>query len=133
MDKIGEDTEKSALPWDVIKQSTFVPVADLAATKVKLKELHDQRMAKSEEYKMLQQDIQDMKKREKEVSVSLNMVKLKAERDSLEAKSLARTNQIRALRGLTLLKKGDKSTKEERFDFVEDESLKVMADLMQIK
>ena len=133
MDKIGEDTEKSALPWDVIKQSTFVPVADLAATKVKLKELHDQRMAKSEEYKMLQQDIQEMKKREKEVSVSLNMVKLKAERDSLETKSLSRTNQIRALRGLTPLKKGDKSTKEERFDFVEDESLKVMADLMQIK
>ncbi|WP_432709626.1 carboxy terminal-processing peptidase [Pedobacter sp.] len=133
MDKIGEDTEPSALPWDEIRKSTYVPVTDLTATKAKLKELHDQRMQKSEEYKLLQQDIQDMKKRENEVSVSLNIAKLKAERDSLEAKSLARTNKLRELRGLPPLKKGDKSTKEERFDFVEDESLKVMADLMQIQ
>jgi carboxyl-terminal processing protease len=51
----------------------------------------------------------------------------------LEAKNLARTNLLRASRGLAAIKKGDKITKEESFDFVEDESLKVMADLMQLK
>lgn len=132
MDKIGEDTEPSALPWDVIKPSSYVMVKDLSLTRASLVKLHENRMASSLDYKMLQQDIQEMKKREKEVSVSLNMNKLKAERDSLEVNALVKINQLRVLRGLAPVKKGDKINKKENFDFVENESLKVMADLMQI-
>ena len=133
LDKIGEDTEKSALPWDTVNKSNFVPVADLTATKVELVKLHDQRMANSLDYKTLQQDLADLKKREGENSVSLNEVKLKKERDSLEAKALAKTNLLRSSRGLAPVKKGDKITKEESFDFVQDESLKIMADWLQLK
>lgn len=133
MDKIGEDTEPSALPWDVIRKSDFAPVTDLTSSRAKLMSLHNQRMQKSQEYKMLQQDIVEMQKRDNEKSISLNIEKLKAERDRMEAASLARTNQLRALRGLAPLKKGDKVTKEERFDFVEDESLQVMADLVNLQ
>lgn len=133
MDKIGEDTEPSALPWDVIMPSVFVPVNDLTAVKSNLVKLHEERMKSSLEYKMLKQEIVDMKAREKEVSVSLNMGKLKAERDSLEKKSLSRANELRALRGLEPVKKGDKVKKDETFDFMQEESLKVMADLMQMK
>lgn len=89
-------------------------------------------MVNSLDYKMLQEDITDMKKRDSEVSVTLNENKLKAERDSLEAKNLAKVNQLRAYRGLAPVKKGDKIKKEDSFDFVENESLKVMADLMQM-
>ena len=133
MDKIGEDTEKSALPWDTVNKSNFVPVADLTTTKAELVKLHNQRMAASLDYKTLQQDLAELKKREGEKSVSLNEVKLKKERDSLEAKSLVKTNMLRASRGLSPVKKGDKIKKEDSFDFVEDESLKVMADLLQLK
>jgi len=133
LDKIGEDTEKSALPWDVIQSSNFTPVANLGNVRSELLKLHDQRMAGSLDYKMLQQDISDLKKRDTETSVTLNEAKLKVEGDSLEAKNLLRTNQLRAERGLPAVKKGDKITKEESFDFVENESLKVMADLMQLK
>jgi carboxyl-terminal processing protease len=132
MDKIGEDTEKSALPWDEIKRSNFTPVADLSPIKPELIKLHKERMAKSLDYKILNQDIADMKKREKEVSITLNEAKLKAERDSLEAKGLEKTNLLRAERGLPPVKKGDKINKEESFDFVQEESLKVMLDLMKI-
>nr|WP_199076872.1 carboxy terminal-processing peptidase [Pedobacter sp. ASV19] len=132
MDKIGEDTEPSALPWDVVNRSNFTPVQDLSAVRPVLVKQHEQRMANSLDYKVLQQDIADMKKRDNEVSVTLNENKLKAERDSLEAKALAKTNELRASRGLPPIKKGDKITKEDSFDFVENESLKVMADLMQI-
>ncbi|WP_337856633.1 carboxy terminal-processing peptidase [Pedobacter sp. GR22-6] len=132
LDKIGEDTEKSALPWDEITRSNYQTVADLNPIKPSLVKLHNERMAKSLDYKMLQEDLAELKKRDGEVSVTLNETKLKAERDSLEAKSLARTNQLRASRGLKPVKKGDKITKEESFDFVEDESLKVMADFMQM-
>ncbi|NRF38662.1 carboxy terminal-processing peptidase [Pedobacter foliorum] len=132
MDKIGEDTEKSALPWDEIKRSNFTPVADLNPIKPELVKLHEERMAQSLDYKILNQDIADMKKREKEVSITLNEAKLKAERDSLEAKALEKTNLLRAERGLPPVKKGDKINKEESFDFVEEESLKVMLDLMKV-
>jgi carboxyl-terminal processing protease len=132
MDKIGEDTEPSALPWDVVNRSNFTAVQDLSAVRPVLVKQHEQRMANSLDYKVLQQDIADMKKRDTEVSVTLNENKLKAERDSLEAKALAKTNELRASRGLPPVKKGDKITKEDSFDFVENESLKVMADLMQM-
>lgn len=132
MDKIGEDTEKSALPWDEVKRSNFKAVADLNPIKPELIKLHEERMAKSLDYKILNQDIADMKKREKEVSITLNEAKLKAERDSLEAKSLEKTNLLRAERGLAPIKKGAKVSKEESFDFVEEESLKVMLDFMKV-
>jgi carboxyl-terminal processing protease len=132
LDKIGEDTEKSALPWDEVKRSNFTPVANLENARNELLKLHEQRMAKSLDYKMLQQDIAELKKREVETAVTLNEVKLKAERDSLEAKNLERTNLLRASRGLPAVKKGDKITKDESFDFVEDESLQVMGDFMNL-
>lgn len=132
MDKIGEDTEPSALPWDEVQKSNFVPVANLSAIKTDLINLHKQRMDKSLDYKIMEEDIAESKKREGEVSVSLNETKLKAERDSLEVKNLAKINSLRAARGLPAVKKGDKVKKDEIFDFVQDESLKIMADLMDI-
>ena len=131
MDKIGEDTEPSALPWDVIPSSSFTAVANLSAVKAGLMKNSEQRIANSLDFKYLKEDIVELKKRDKEVSVPLNETKLKAERDAQEAKSLARQNDLRALRGLPAIKKGEKVTKQDSFDFIEDESLKVMGDFMQ--
>ncbi|GGE59976.1 peptidase S41 [Pedobacter psychrotolerans] len=131
MDKIGEDTEPSALPWDVIPSSSFTAVANLSTVKAGLMKNSEQRVANSLDFKYLKEDIVELKKRDKEVSVPLNEAKLKAERDAQEAKSLARQNDLRALRGLPAIKKGEKVTKQDSFDFIEDESLKVMGDFMQ--
>lgn len=131
MDKIGEDTEPSALPWDVIPSSNFKTVANLSAVKAGLIKNSEQRVANSLDFKYLKQDIAELKKRDAEISVPLNEAKLKAERDAQEAKSLARQNELRALRGLPAIKKGEKITKQDSFDFIEDESLKVMGDFMQ--
>jgi len=133
MDKIGEDIETSALPWDEVQKSNFIPVNNVTAVKPELIKLHEERMKKSLDYKSLIQDIADMKKRDLETSVTLNENKLKAERDSLEAKSLEKLNMLRASRGLPAVKKGDKIKKDENFDFFEDESMHVMADLIQLK
>jgi len=133
MDKVGEDTEASALPWDEVQKSNFIAVANLSDVRAELVKLHDARMEKSLDYKTLVQDIADMKKRNLETSVTLNENKLKSERDSLEAKSLEKINKLRATRGLGPVKKGDKIKKDENFDFLEDETLKVMADYIQLK
>lgn len=132
LDKIGEDTEPSALPFDVIKPSNYQPVANLAMLKKELLKLHNERMAKSLDNKTLEEDIAESKKRDAETKVTLNEAKLKAERDALEAKNLARLNNLRAAKGLPPVKKGDKATKEEPFDFVQEESLKIMADFIKM-
>jgi carboxyl-terminal processing protease len=133
IDKIGEDTEPSALPWDEVQKSNFIPVADLTALRPELIKRHNERMEKSLDYKSLVQDIADMQKRELETSVTLNQAKLKMERDSLEAKSLDKINKLRVARGLSPVKKGDKVKKDENFDLFEDESMKVMADFIKLK
>ena len=53
------------------------------------------------------------------------------ERDSLEAKSLSRLNELRSARGLAPVKKGDK-IKDEAYDFVQEESLQIMIDLIKL-
>lgn len=132
LDKIGEDTEPSALPFDMIKPSNYKAVADLTDIKANLLRLHEQRMKSSLDYKVLNEDIADSKKRDGETSITLNESKLKAERDALEAKNLTRLNELRASRGLAPVKKGDKIAKDENYDLVEDESIKVMIDLMKM-
>ncbi|WP_237088315.1 carboxy terminal-processing peptidase [Nubsella zeaxanthinifaciens] len=131
LDKIGEDTEPSALPFDMVNPSTYNVVYDLNAAKANLLKLHQKRMEKSLDYKMLKEDIAEGKKRENETSVTLNEAKLKAERDALEAKSLARMNQLRAEKGLAPIKKGEKTPKQEASDFIEDESMNIMIDFMK--
>ncbi|MNL19378.1 Tail-specific protease precursor [compost metagenome] len=132
MDKIGEDTEPSALPWDEVRKSNFTPVANLTPVKAELARLHQQRMDRSLDYKMLQEDLAEAKKSRDDTSISLNEAKLKAERDSVETKNLAKINALRASRGLSPVKKGDKVKKEENYDFIQDESLKIVADLMNL-
>lgn len=131
MDKIGEDTEPSALPFDMVKPSNFKVVADLNDVKASLLKLHEQRMSNSVAYKVLQDDIADSKKRDGQTTITLNQAKLKAERDALEAKSLIRLNELRAARGLAPVKKGDK-IKDEVYDFVQEESLQIMIDLIKL-
>ena len=131
MDKIGEDTEPSALPWDVIPSSNFKSVANLTAVKPNLIKNSEQRVANSLDFKYLKEDIAEMKKRDAETSVTLNEAKLKSERDAQEVKSLSRANELRAARGLPALKKGEKTTKQDAYDFIEEESLHVMGDFMQ--
>lgn len=131
-EKYGESSEPAALPFDVIKPAPFSPVANLNPVKAQLAKQHEQRMKASTEFKYLMEDIQQFKKREGENSVTLNEAQLKREREEQEAINLRRTNQRRALKGLPALKKGEVAPKSEN-DFIQEESLKVMADFIQMK
>lgn len=130
-EKYGESSEPSALPFDRIKPAPFSAVSNLNPIKPLLAKQHETRMRASTEYKYLLEDIQQFKKREEENSVTLNEVQLKKERDEQEAINLARTNQRRALQGLPPLKKGEIAPKQDN-DFIQDESLKVMADYIRL-
>ncbi|MDN3597289.1 carboxy terminal-processing peptidase [Mucilaginibacter myungsuensis] len=107
MDKYGEDTEPSALPFDMIAKSNYTPVGSVATVLPKLAKLHNDRMAKNDNYKYMLADIQEYKKRDAETTVSLNEATLKKQRDEDEKTAFERVNLKRVASGFPALKKGD--------------------------
>lgn len=130
-EKFGESSERSALPWDQIKPSSFTAVADLTNLKDQLKAVHESRMEQSPEYAYLLEDIEEFQKLDSIQEISLNQDKLKQEREKTRAKNRARINKGLELRGLPLWKEGDPQPKTD-FDFILDESLNVIADYIRL-
>ncbi|HET8828038.1 MAG TPA: carboxy terminal-processing peptidase [Pelobium sp.] len=141
-DKYGESAEPSALPWDEIASSKFTKIADLSSAIAELDAKHDARMKTSKEYTYLLQDIAEFKKRNTDVSLPLNEIALKKQREELEAKNLKRENERRVSRGLPPIPKKDKNEnkvsldlspkeekiKEDNFDFIQNETIKIITD-----
>ena len=132
LDKYGEDTEPSAMPFDIIAKSDYTKVGDFTAVIPQLTKLHDQRMSSSESYKYLMQDIADFKKRENEKSVTLNEQQLKKERDADEQKTFERENVKRVAMGFKPLKKGETKPRNEDLDFLKIEAGQVLTDYINL-
>ncbi|MDN3581657.1 carboxy terminal-processing peptidase [Mucilaginibacter flavus] len=132
MDKYGEDTEPSAMPFDVIEKSDFTKAGDFTSVLPTLKKMHDQRMATSDSYKYMLEDIADYKKHDTETSVTLNESELKKQRDTDEQKAFERNNLRRVALGLPALKKGDKKAKDEDLDFVKREAGQILTDYISL-
>jgi len=130
-EKFGESSEKAALPWDQINSAKFNKVSNLAPINKKLEEQHQKRLAKSPEYKFLLEDIEEFNKLDAAPQISLNQTKLKKERDINKEKGRARINKLLELHNKPLWKEGQPQPKVE-FDFILDESLNVMADLIPL-
>lgn len=130
-EKFGESSEKAALPWDQIKSAKFNKVNDLTATNKTLQELHEKRLANSQENKFLLEDIEEFNKLDVAPQISLNQAKLKQERDANKEKNRTRINKLLELHNMPLWKEGQPQPKIE-FDFILDESLNVMADLIPL-
>jgi carboxyl-terminal processing protease len=132
LDKYGEDTEPSALPYDMIKQSTYTKVGDFTTVLPQLNKMHQDRMTASPSYKYLLEDIADFKKRDNEKSVTLNEEQLKKQRDADEATSFERNNQRRVALGLPALKKGESRPKKEDLDFLKIEAGQILTDYISL-
>lgn len=133
LDKYGEDTEPSALPFDMIAKSTYTKTGDLSPVIPQLTKLHEQRMANSANYKYMLEDLADYKKRQSETSITLNEQALKEQRDADEKKNFERNNQRRAALGLPALKKGDPRPKNEDLDFLKMEAGQIMTDFINLE
>ena len=132
LNKYGEDTEPSALPFDVIAKSDYTKVGDFSGITPKLNQLHEQRMAGSTSYKLLMEDIADFQKHESEKSVPLNEQELKKQRDADEQKSFQRDNEKRVALGLKPLKKGEAKPRNEDLDFLKIEAGQVLTDYINL-
>jgi len=128
LEKYGEDTEPSAMPFDVIPETAFSKAGDIATVVPQLKKLHDGRMATSASYKYYLEDISEIKKHDGENSISLNEAALKKQREADDQESFERMNKRRVAMGLAALKKGDKRLKDDDLDFIKQEAGQIMSD-----
>jgi carboxyl-terminal processing protease len=128
MDKYGEDTEPSAMPFDVIAKSGYTKVGDFTPVLPQLRKLHEQRMESSVNYKYLLEDISAFKKHQAEKSITINEEQLKKQRDADEKKSFEDDNLRRVAMGLPTLKKGQSKPRNEDLDFLKREAGQILTD-----
>lgn len=93
MEEYGESSMKNALPWDTIKPSEYVSAGDVAKFVPELTKLHDDRVAKDPDYQILVERAAEEEKLFREKSVSVNLLKRKADQAAQEAKELKRMNE----------------------------------------
>jgi carboxyl-terminal processing protease len=132
LDKYGEDTEPSALPFDVIGKQPYTKVGDFSNVIPQLTKIHEQRMASAASFKYLQEDIADIKKHEEDRSITLNEQELKKQRDADEARAFERDNERRLALGLKPLKKGETKPKKEDLDFLKLEAGQILTDYITL-
>ena len=132
LDKYGEDTEPSAMPFDIIAKTNYTRAGDFSVVLPQLKKLHNQRMENSASYKYLLQDIADFKKHDAEKSINLNEQKLKQQRDADDKKSFEGENLRRAAMGLSPKKKGQAEPKNEDLDFLKKEAGQILTDYISL-
>ncbi len=133
LDKYGEDTEASALPFDMIARSSYSPVGSFSTVIPQLKSMHDSRMQTNVTYKNLLEDIAEYKKRDAEKTVTLNEAELKKQREEEDATSLSHDNARRAVLGLKPLVKGDPRPKDKDADFLKIEAGQILTDYIGLK
>ncbi|MFD0751584.1 carboxy terminal-processing peptidase [Mucilaginibacter calamicampi] len=132
LDKYGEDTDPSALPFDVIAKSQYTKVADINTVLPQLSQLHQARMKNSVVYKNLLADIEEYKKKAAENTMMLNIDVLKKQRDEDEQKSFDRNNALRVAMGRPALKKGEAKPKKEDLDALKLEAGQILVDYIGI-
>jgi carboxyl-terminal processing protease len=101
LDEVGESSLEAALPWDTIPTATFqrfASPAPLPPVSVLDSNEAERRKADASFQWLVQSIAADEKLRERK-SVSLNLAKRKAERDTLDAERLKRENVRRAALG----------------------------------
>ncbi|MGI4021629.1 MAG: carboxy terminal-processing peptidase [Janthinobacterium lividum] len=133
LDKYGEDTEPSALPFDMIAKGNYATTGSFSAAIPQLKTLHDARMQSNVNYKNLVEDIADYKKRDAEKSVTLNEAELKKQHEEDDAKTLSHDNARRAALGLKPLVKGAPRVKDKDADFLKIEAGQILTDYIRLK
>lgn len=130
-EKYGESSEPSALPWDQIKATDFAPVTDLSSVIAQLGQKHQTRMETSRAYQFLLEDIDLMQQRDSETSVTLQEEKLKKEREENRLKNKNRTEALQEMR-INVPGIGVPTNVDEGLDFIQEESLAVMADYVAL-
>jgi len=91
---IGEDSQENALRWDEIRPANYrIYDAALKDFIPRLRQMHLARIAKDREFQYLLEDIEELKKKKEEKTISLQIEKRRKERELAEAKKERRKKE----------------------------------------
>lgn len=142
--EIGEDALPEALAWDQIKGVAYKPFSGYDKFLQDLRQRHDQRMASSEEYQLLLDEIELVRETRSQKLLSLNEAERKTEKDALQARQLAIVNKRRQLHGEPPFKNfeelekfeeqraSESPAKNQEIDFLARESGEILVDLIEL-
>lgn len=91
-DHFGESSYDNVLPWMHIKAVDYRAATGLHDVLPILKQRHDRRVAKDQDYQNLLEDIAELNQRRKQSLISLNEAERRKERDTREARLKSREN-----------------------------------------
>ena len=129
----GESKEENALPWDQIPKARYNKLNDISQDVAYLSSLHNSRILENKEFNYLLSDIEEYKSEKDDKTISLNLAKRKAKRETRKAKQLERANERLALMGKEKVTSLDDLPEDlEALDPFLDETVKITFDLVSL-
>lgn len=128
----GESSEPSALPWDEIKASNFNQFSDLSKIIPVLKEKHLNRIANSNDFNYLLEDIQIYKQNKEKTYISLNEDIRKKEKELDEQRKFDRENKRQGVQEVELLNDELPHISKDKKDYLLEESAKIISDFIML-
>lgn len=128
----GESSEPSALPWDEIKASNFNQFSDLSKMIPVLKEKHLNRIANSNDFNYLLEDIQIYKQNKEKTYISLNEDIRKKEKELDEQRKFDRENKKQGVQEVELLNDELPHISKDKKDYLLEESAKIISDFIML-
>ena len=134
IEEFGEEARPSALAWDQIPSSDYVPYMNISSVITELRAKHEARAQKDPEFHLVIDEIKDYKKAREQKEFSLNKDARKAERDESEAARKKREEERIKLLGIKIEDKKEVTpavSKESDYDL--KETGRILADLILSK
>lgn len=129
----GESVEPNALPWDKIPAASYSRLGNFSKVLPELRKLHDERVKSDPEFSYVLEDIAWYKAEKSKKTVSLNEAVRIKEKDELDSRALARTNERLHRMGKPAVKKLDEvPTGLEMPDGYLQEAANITADLVRL-
>ncbi len=131
VDEVGESSRDGSLPWNRIRPADFRREGAFAALLPDLRRAHDERISHDANFQHAVQEISALESMRNEKSVSLNLARRKAERETRTQQQLARENARRSALGETPLKSA--TDMKDPPDAILGEAAQITADLSQLE
>ncbi len=129
VERVGESTRDTALPWDRIQRTPFSADGVAYAPVELLQSRHDQRASGDPNFNYLVNSIAAQQTLSDRKVVSLNMVQRQSELDERNEERLLRENERRAGLGLDPIADLDEITDEEPPDVLLNQATRIVADM----
>lgn len=142
--RIGEDALDHALPWDQIEAVPHTRYYDFTSVIDELRKRHEGRFEEHPEFRLLQKEIEFLKKQRENTSVSLNINEREKHQADIQNTRLGIANARREIRGeepfdtLDELddwqdqQSADLDTTDDDLDFIVEEGGNIMADMLEL-